>query len=593
MELNPQTIEYIKNKVSILDVISPYVSVTKKGNRHVACCPFHNEKTPSFSIDLMKNIYHCFGCGVHGDAISFLMEYSNLSFVDAVKELASKAGVEITISRQNSQKYEQKKQEKNNLFSVMESALDFFCNNLQKNENALSYVKSRKLSEKEIKDFEIGYSLDSFSALFSHLTNKGFSKESIIKCGLAIEKNGNVFDMFRNRIMFPIKNIQGKVIAFGGRSFDGQEPKYINSKETPLFSKKEILYGLFNAIKSGSKFKKDYVLVAEGYLDVIKLHKYDFKNAVAPLGTALTEQHIEVLSRFSPNHMLCFDGDKAGFNAALKTALIYLKNTHLQVNARFILLPQGQDPDDFLESKGGEAFDKLVANSDTLFEFLWNSAVLNKDLENPDTLVYVNKKLKEYFANIQNASVKQIYTNELEKRTKYRRRNRRGYNNNSFGKVSLSQVIKELNTAKESQETMKEKILLAYLLKQPYLVDEYNDTLCRIEIKDSTHQEIFGDLLSVSLEDGEDLNIEELFKDKEYYVYLIQKVLSSYVLSMEPQILGKDTEEVKESFEGLIESFNSKAFDEDVKLAYEDFKNKDLKSNAYSRLVNLKNYKGN
>ncbi len=580
MELNPQTIEYIKNKVSILDVIAPYVSITKKGNRYFACCPFHNEKTPSFTIDIVRNRFHCFGCGASGDSINFLMEYNSLSFVDAVKELANKASVEITISKQNSEKHKQKKQEQESLFSIMECAKNFFMQSLQKDSNALAYVKSRFLSSEHIKNFELGYSPNGFDVVFNYLTSKGFSKQGILKCGLAVEKNGKVYDMFRNRIMFPINNVHGKTIAFGARSFDGSNPKYLNSKETPLFAKKENLYGIYNVLKSGSKFSKNSIIVAEGYLDVIKLHKYGFNNALAPLGTALTESHINVLKRFSKNHLLCFDGDNAGLNAGLKTALMYLKQSSLGLSPRFIILPNKQDPDDFLEQQGSEKFEELIKESYSLFEFLWYNASLGKNLNNPDDLIFIERNLKQYFKDIDDFDVKKIYLSELESRIR-----KISFKKTTGKKAKQIELVKALNNATNTQDVIKEKILLAYLLKHTYLIDEHSETLCRIKFEDKIIEKIFHDILSIDFEAC--TSIEECFADKDYFSFLKSNILCSDILALEPQIEG-DYEAVSNAFDGLLKNFIAKEIDKEINLVYSEFLKEDLASGNYSRLVNLK-----
>ena len=365
-------IQDLLNRLDIVDVIERYVPLKKAGANYVACCPFHNEKSPSFTVSQSKQFYHCFGCGAHGTAISFAMEHGGLSFVDAVEELAR--GIGVTVPRETSTQVQHKVAP--DLYEVMKSATRYYREQLKQSPRAIEYLKRRGLSGEIAAKFGVGYAPDGWQNLESVFPN--YQDASLLETGLVIQKEdeapargtppdahathghgaGKRYDRFRDRIMFPIINVRGQVIGFGGRVLDKGEPKYLNSPETPLFEKGRELYGLYQAQKSIRAEKM--ALVVEGYMDVVALAQLGVEYAVATLGTATTPFHIQKLLRLTEQVVFCFDGDSAGRRAAwraLENALPHLQDGK---QLRFLFLPTEHDPDSYIREHGKEAFEHLL-----------------------------------------------------------------------------------------------------------------------------------------------------------------------------------------------------------------------------------------
>ncbi len=364
----PQSfIQDLLARVDIVDVIEPYLPLKKGGANYFACCPFHGEKSPSFSVSPSKQFYHCFGCGAHGSAIGFLMEYSGLPFVEAVKELASRAGLQVPQEGVDGPRIEAGQNDA--LVDAMSRAARFYRDQLKHAPTAIAYLKRRGVSGEVAARFGIGYAPDDWQGLQKTFTD--YESKTLLDAGLVIENEaGRRYDRFRNRIIFPIQDRRGRVIAFGGRVLDGGEPKYLNSPETPLFEKGRELYGLTQAQKSIRD--SGYALVVEGYMDVVALAQFDIGNAVATLGTATTPHHIHALLRHSQRIVFCFDGDAAGRKAArrgLESALEALRD---DVTLAFLFLPEQHDPDSFVRAEGSEAFRQAAVAATPLATFLLN-----------------------------------------------------------------------------------------------------------------------------------------------------------------------------------------------------------------------------
>ena len=394
-------IQELLNRVDVVEVVDRKVQLKKAGANFVACCPFHKEKTPSFSVSPSKQFYHCFGCGAHGSAISFLIEYDGMTFVEAVNELANTAGLKVP-NEQNVGTKEVKNNQK--LEQVMQSTNIFFQKQLRQSNKAIAYLKERGLTGQIAKEFAIGYAPEGWSNLEKNLTN--YDTEDLIKAGL-IQKNeqGKFYDRFRDRIMFPIINEKGVVIAFGGRVINPEDtPKYYNSPETPLFQKSFELYGLINARKAIRT--ENYVLVVEGYMDVAALAQHDIRNVVATLGTATTQFHIKKLMRYTQEIVFCFDGDQAGKEAAWRALNNALEALNDNLNLKFLFLPDNHDPDSYVRENSKEAFTKMV---DAALPF---SEYLIKYLTEKNNLASQEKKVK--FLNEVEPILKKINASKLK-----------------------------------------------------------------------------------------------------------------------------------------------------------------------------------
>ena len=362
----------LSTRVDIVEIINKRVNLKKAGKDYKACCPFHNEKTPSFTVAPDKQIFHCFGCGESGSAIDFVMKHDHLDFVGAIETIANESGLQVVYEKGGDSNYS-KTQE---YFEIMKKVSDFYSLQIRskKYQPIISaYAKKRGLSGDVAKRFEIGYSSPDWSALYDHFKDDEVSIEKLVEMGLLVkkEKQEGYYDRFRGRLMFPIHNFKGQVIAFGGRSIDeDNQPKYLNSPETPLFSKSKELYGLFHARKYSRSV--EHIIVVEGYMDVVSLHQHGVTNAVASLGTATTPQHIDILSKTSNNIVFCFDGDNAGKNAAWKALNITLPKIKAGLIIKFMFLPDGEDPDSIIRKESKLAFEKRVDNSITLSQFLFD-----------------------------------------------------------------------------------------------------------------------------------------------------------------------------------------------------------------------------
>ena len=357
--LIPQSfIDDLLNRTDIVDVVSSRVQLKKAGKNYTACCPFHKEKTPSFSVSPDKQFYYCFGCGAGGNALGFLMDHDNLDFPQAVEDLAKAAGMEVP-SEEGSRSHKPRQPTDSPLYPLLSAAADFYRQALKSHparKAAVDYLKSRGLTGEIARDFGLGFAPPGWDNLFKHLSSDTLQQKAMIDAGLLIEnaETGKRYDRFRDRVMFPIRDTRGRIIAFGGRVLGDDKPKYLNSPETPVFHKGQELYGLYEARKNNRNL--DEIIVVEGYMDVIALAQQGLRNAVATLGTATSEEHLKRLFRVVPNVLFCFDGDQAGRNAAWRALEATLSSLQDGRRARFLFLPEGEDPDTLIRAEGTDAF---------------------------------------------------------------------------------------------------------------------------------------------------------------------------------------------------------------------------------------------
>ena len=346
-------IDEIKSVADIVSVIGDYVELKRSGSNYIGLCPFHNEKTPSFSVSPSKGIFHCFGCGVGGDVISFIMQKEGLSYPEAIKFLADKLGILVETNEVNKEKYEHRKK----LFAINNEAKLFFYKNLLINDVPKEYIKKRDLTNSMINKFIIGYA-DGKNSLYRHLLQKGYQKDDIIEVGLANQdERGNIFDKFRNRLMFPIIDIRGNIIGFGGRTLADAKAKYMNSPQSLAYDKSKNVYGVSN-LKNSTKVGK--IILVEGYMDVISLTNYGFDFAIASLGTSLTHDQAKLIKRYCKNIYICYDGDSAGQNATSRAIQVFKE---IDISPNIIVIPDNLDPDDYIKKYGNESFNKLIDNA--------------------------------------------------------------------------------------------------------------------------------------------------------------------------------------------------------------------------------------
>jgi DNA primase len=454
-------------------VIGKRVKLISRGNRMIGLCPFHQEKTPSFHVRDEDGYYHCFGCGVSGDAISFLREQESMSFIDAIHHLAEMAG--MTVPEQQKLSPEEREQ-RNSMAQMLEDAARFFEQALLKDIaiHAKSYLEKRQVSLASQTRYRIGYA--PASGLLPFLEELGYKPEDIIAAGLVRRstRDQSLYDNFRNRLMFPIRNPRGEVIAFGGRALgEDQEPKYLNSADSPMFHKKLVLYGLKEArerIKDGLP-----VIVSEGYMDAIAIDQYQVAGAVAPLGTALTEEQMMLIWKSTDAPYLCFDGDAAGQRAAARTLLRLLPILEPGKTVRVMRLPKGKDPDDLLKAGGGDALRQIMEASDSFADSLWHTTSMDFDLSKAEQKAKFWQVMRDHIRQINNPAMRDSLGDDIRTRISAMR-------GQSQPNLNGGKIIGKRHA--QSTENLRPSIIMAILLHQPELIHDVHEDLVRLDIKD-------------------------------------------------------------------------------------------------------------
>jgi DNA primase len=503
MRFPPAFLDEIRDRVPISSVIGLRVAWDRKKTNaprgdYWACCPFHGEKSPSFHCEDKKGRYHCFGCSVSGDHFKFLTELDGMSFPEAVEKIADMAGVPMPV---RDAQEERREKERASLTDVMEMATSFFQERLQGPEGAKAraYLRDRGLTPATQQSFRLGFAPDSRNALKEHLAAKGVPKADIEACGLV--RHGDdipvSYDWFRDRIMFPIPDSRGKIIAFGGRALAPDAlAKYMNSPDTELFHKGNVLYNFARARKALAK--GGTVIAVEGYMDVIALAQAGFENVVAPLGTALTENQLELLWRMAPEPMLCFDGDKAGLKAAWRAADMALPSVQAGRSARFALLPEGKDPDDLVKAEGPDAFRIVLAEARPLVDLLWMRETAGGVFDTPERRAELEKTLRELTSRIRDESLRYHYQQEMRERVlsffgsqRNARQGRQGggrpgergqgkaapggqFAKSGGGRIAITESLGQSALVKRGSEGMsvREATIIVALINHPALIDE-------------------------------------------------------------------------------------------------------------------------
>lgn len=380
--ISEEIIQKVKEQNDIVDIISESVVLKRAGRNFIGLCPFHNEKTPSFSVSQDKQIYKCFGCGEAGNVLTFVMKSKNMTFIDALKYLGDKANIEIEDN--NAQNMHNRNER---LYKVNVEAARYYFNGLQSNQNIIQYFTRRGIINKTIRKFGLGYAKDGWQNLMNYLKRKGYTELDLLNAGLIVKgKNNSYYDRFRNRVIFPVFDYRGRVIGFGGRVLDDSKPKYLNSPETDIFKKGTNLYGLNFAIKEN---KDRTIIIVEGYMDCISLHQYGITNAVASLGTALTLEQAKLLKRYADRIIVSYDADLAGQSATIRGLKILKKEGF---DLRVLTVPEGKDPDEFIKNNGKEAFIKLINNSLPLIDYEIKMASMGLDMKDENKVItYIDR----------------------------------------------------------------------------------------------------------------------------------------------------------------------------------------------------------
>lgn len=481
-----QLIEQVRSESDIVDVISDYMQLTKRGRNWFGLCPFHGEQTPSFSVSQDKQIFHCFGCGAGGNAITFVMDIENISFPDAVIKLANRAGTPVDIDISTDSVVKSIPKEQKEMLEAHEFACDFFHHllvNTEEGEAALQYLLDRGFTRELIDSQKIGWALNSWDALTTLLSRKGMQMEHVVDSGLIIqrEQDHTYFDRFRNRIMFPIRDENGKVIAFSGRIMQPSEnePKYLNSPESAIFHKSEILYNLDKARASIRKTKK--IVLMEGFIDVLAANRAGIFNAVATMGTSLTQQHIQKIKRLAMQVTICYDGDKAGTEAAKRAAqMLHDERVKLDI----ALIPNQMDPDDYIRDHGEHAFkEQILENPHSFIAFMKMIARREKNLNfEADTEQYIQEVLEYLIVGNASPIERDIYITQLSNETNvgkeaieaaYRKKQLSQSKEQKRVERAVESVVQLPTTTKKMTATERaERLLLHYMLQDEGIVEK-------------------------------------------------------------------------------------------------------------------------
>ncbi|QMT59260.1 DNA primase [Legionella sp. PC997] len=472
-------IDDLLHRTDLVELIDSYVPLKKRGNSHIACCPFHNEKSPSFNVVAKKQFYHCFGCGASGNAISFVMNYLNQGFVDAVETLATRVGLTIPRDKQN-----EKNNSSQDLYKLLANVSLYYQKKLKhEGQPAIDYLRGRGLSGEIAKLYQLGYASEGW-----HNLEKAFprNQRELLTTGMLIKNDdGKIYDRYRNRIMFPIHDRHGRIIGFGGRVLDkDQKPKYLNSPETVIFQKSRELYGLHQILSQQKTI--EYIIVVEGYMDVIALAQHGIMNAVATLGTATSTYHIQLLAKHTKSLIFCFDGDNAGRQAAWRALESSLSHLNLGLDASFMFLPDSQDPDSLVRQEGKENFLNRINQATPLHRFLFDSLAKDLNLLRPSGKTQLINLAKPFLQKMDEGSYKQLLIEDLARLT-------------HIETHRLNQLITEESKTPQQEQVMTiartpMRIAVALLLQHPEIYAQIKPKI-NLELFDPQEHEILLQVL--------------------------------------------------------------------------------------------------
>ena len=527
--LNRAFIDDLLSRIDIVEIINDRVNLKQQGNSYKGLCPFHAENTPSFTVSNSKQFYHCYGCGASGDVIKFLQEYEGLTFVEAVEKLALQANIKIPETNSDHSDYHDRLIKVNNFVSSL------FKKNLENNTKAQKYLESRNITNKEIELFSIGFANDSWDTITQILKQKKILKEGK-ELGLLTESKGKTYDRFRNRIIFPIKNTMGNVIAFGGRTLDKNETaKYINSPESKLFYNSSQVYGLFESKQSINK--KNQIIVVEGYTDVISLHANGFKNVVATLGTAFTKSHLNKILRYTKNIIFCFDGDEAGKKAAWKALINSLSEIRDNIDIEFTFLPDGKDPDQLCMQNGKESFQDLLSTSMPFSEFLFDNLKINLDLTKVEDKSKFITSITSFIQQIPVGVFRTLMEEKLSTLTNIERGELFRSIQTKDAKPSDTKLEKDLVA------DVSEDYILSILLEYPSLLSPYEDKIFPL-IENATIKNILKKISMLNKKNDKNnasIIMENLPEEKDFIQDHITK-----------ELVDKDIESSSETLKSVI-----------------------------------------
>lgn len=591
MLFSEATISEIIEKNDIVDVISEYMNLKRSGSSYSGLCPFHSEKTPSFSVSPSKQIFRCFGCGEGGNVVTFIQKIEKVSYVEALRTLAERARIDL--QEQKDQKELEKINLRKRLFKVNVEAARFFYTRLQKNQKPMEYLKRRGLSDSIIKRFGLGYSEDAWRTLLDYLTAQGFDLELLHLAGLITKhKEGKgYYDKFRNRVMFPIIDLRGNVIAFGGRVMDDSKPKYLNSPDTPVFNKGYNIYALNYAKKIPNL---QNIIIVEGYMDVIALHQYGVNNAVASLGTAFTDHQAKLLKRFSNEIIIAYDSDMAGQTATMKGLSILEKEGCI---VKVLTLPSGKDPDEYVRKEGMEAFNDRVKKSMPLIEYKIESGKKGLDMDSIQDRITFTKHLADILKDVESsvevdAYIKKYAKMQIDEKAIYSELNRlKDKNNNGNYKHNILDSRKNTKqTGKPQSGAAKVEIALLNMSVNSY--DTARKIFEQIEPSDFSYEltQKIAALINLKIKEGKTITAGEIIS---YFENDVEKSKVVEIFSGESIFETLDVQGINLSIEKLKQSKINKRIQELTKKMDEVFQqgNTENANEIYNEIIKLQRMK--
>ncbi len=585
MKFSIETLNEIKDKISVSQVVEKTVQLKKRGKEFVGLSPFTKERTPSFTVNDEKQFYHCFSTNKHGDIFTFLVEVGGLSFPEAVEKLADEAGVQLrTFSPAEEEKFNKSKK----LYEALEISKSFFSSQIFDNDNslALKYLKNRGLSNDIINSYEIGYAPKG-NKLEKFLISKGVSHEIMTLAGMTIKdenKKDNFYDRFRNRIIFPIRDIRNRVVGFGGRVINAEDqPKYLNSPETPVFHKGGLLYN-FSKIRPNIK-NNDNLIVVEGYMDVVSLASKGLHNSVAPLGTALTETQLNLLWKETDSPIICFDGDKAGKQASFRASEIALKLLKPNKTLRFINLPDNLDPDDYIKNNGLENFNKYIKNASPLTVMIWDSCLQESNIETPEGKAGFETLLRRKLNLISDKSIKKhyglLFKEMLEKFFYSKKFDKKisKFDYNEKGSRKFNNPLKIKNSILGSGGQLPsdlEALVISGILIFPGLIKNHFEILESFQIENLRLRDIRDNLLVFIKKDYSELNIDLIkeFVQKNYQTFFEKDLRFANIFWQKKE--GINFDQISEVWlEILKDDQHIKSLIKDIETSKDEIKNEE------------------
>ena len=587
-------INEIKSRLRVSDVVGKFVKLTQRGNEFVGLSPFKNEKTPSFTVNDDKEFYHCFSSAEHGDIFSFLMKHKNMTYPESIEFLAKQAGLNPENGMIKDPNYIEKNY--SSLKNLMNETNIFFQTLLTKSNIAKKYLVRRLIKDSIIEKFQLGYSGSSSNQLYLHLKNKGLNLDDALSLGLIKKSNnreGEYYDFFRNRLIFPIKDYRSQIIAFGGRALDNSNIKYINSTDSPLFKKSYNLFNLNLAIEENRKVQN--LIIVEGYMDVISLYQNNFKTTVAPLGTALTSFQIEKAWKVCQSPIVIFDGDEAGQKAAERASLLAIQNLQPDLSLRFSILPKNYDPDDFINKNSAADFTKLLDQSLSLSEFLWRKELEREDISTPEKKAGFEKRIRTLLSKINNQTVREYYNKEFTEKIRLLKDLDRNINKSykTYYNKKVSNEIKKSERVDLSSHdsAVREKIIILFIIENPFLIYKYTEEFGKIRFNDLKLSKLTNKILEFSSSHA-DKDLENF----DFKAYLLSQSLDQEInfiyqpnlISTYGSLIKSEPVSVEKNFLGLVE-LHSKLVDEnDLTKAFADLE-QNMDQESFENFVKIKN----